>query len=285
MDLQTEEKLLIIHADDFGMSHSVNEAIFSAFEQGVISSASIMPPCPWFWEAADFVVKREDLDIGVHLTFTSEWDTYRWRPLSSQTRAYGLVDQSGAFHKTSQAIFASEEIVAAEIVGQFTLCRQCGISPSHLDSHMFALFDATRVRSYVTTAEFLGIKCLLPRFLNGKPRRSSQCGPEVARVDNLIYATAELTASSWEKFYIEQLDNLKPGINQLLVHPGMNDVELNAITGAAASWGADWRQRDYDVLTSEIFKEALERNSIKVICWRDLSEMVAAATNLDTVDL
>jgi hypothetical protein len=257
------------------MCHSVNDAIFSAFEKRIISSASIMPPCEWFWEAAKIASQKRDLDIGVHLTFTSEWTSCRWRPLSCSNRDSGLVDDCGAFPRTAHEISASSETIRTEVLAQVRLCLQSGVVPTHLDSHMFALYHKDRISAYIEAATMLDIPYLIPHWRTHKSAIAKN-HPSCSRIiDNLIAAPHDLRASAWEEFYVDQLNNLKPGINELLVHPGFDTPELRTMAGRDTPWGAEWRQRDYDVLMSQGFNEALDRNQIKVISWANVRRITA----------
>ncbi len=84
------DRVVIFHADDVGMCHGANVAFLELSRRGLISCGSVMAPCPWFPEAADLARQQPKLDLGVHLTLTSEWDHYRWRPLSTVERTSGL---------------------------------------------------------------------------------------------------------------------------------------------------------------------------------------------------
>src|SRR5258708_32050068 len=152
-----DAKLLIIHADDFGMCHSVNLATIAAFEMGAISSASVMVPCPWFLEAATYSQRNPEHDIGVHLTLTSEWKDYKWAPVSTQHDYNGLVDSKGYFWP-SASFTANRLQVEHEICAQLTLASAAGIVPSHIDNHMFSLASPGLVGAYVA----LGRRFKLP---------------------------------------------------------------------------------------------------------------------------
>src|SRR6204780_2438878 len=91
-------KLLVVHADDLGETHSVNAAAIKALEGGTINSASLMVSCPWFPEIADYAKSHPDADFGLHLTLTSERVYYRWGPVAPADKVPSLVDQNGYFH-------------------------------------------------------------------------------------------------------------------------------------------------------------------------------------------
>src|SRR4030095_12999596 len=95
-----DAKLLIVHADDLGMAHSINRASIKGLESGLISSASIMIPCPWLPEIADYARKHPQADLGLHLTLTSEWTLYRWGPILAKERVPSLLDRSGYLYPT-----------------------------------------------------------------------------------------------------------------------------------------------------------------------------------------
>ena len=82
-----DARLLVIHADDLGMSHSVNRATFEALENGWITSASILVPCPWFPEVARWARAHPAADLGTICALNSEWTGFRWGPVGPRDAA------------------------------------------------------------------------------------------------------------------------------------------------------------------------------------------------------
>lgn len=133
----TERKRVIIHEDDVGMTHGANTAFVTLSERGSCSCGSVMVPCPWFPEAAEMATTHRGLDLGVHLTLTSEQKPYRWRPLTAPPPSAGLTDEDGYFWPdVPSARKAAPEAVEAELRAQLETALAAGIDVTHLDAHM-----------------------------------------------------------------------------------------------------------------------------------------------------
>ena len=271
-------KLLIIHADDIGVSHSVNKASFQAFQSGAISSGSIMVPCPWLLEVAAFAKANPQFDLGLHLTLTAEWEQYKWDGVASSNTIPSLLNDQQHFYDNTAAVraHAKAEEVRIEIQAQIDYAKQLGIQPTHLDSHMGAL----SVRPDIAQVYLeVGTKNKIPVFL---PKRLQ---PLVDSMDfdqkNLTWVDryymldgTTLEPSNWPDFYLDVVNNLEDGLNVLLVHLGVDNEELQAVTINHPAFGATWRALDLEVLESDAFKTLLKKNNIKVIQWRDIKNIM-----------
>jgi chitin disaccharide deacetylase len=99
-----DSKLLIIHADDMGLAHSVNTACIKAFDNKGITSGSIMVPCPWAPEIEAYVKDHPGLDVGIHLTLTAEWDLYKWGGMTPSDKIPSLLDKNNYFFPTVEEL-------------------------------------------------------------------------------------------------------------------------------------------------------------------------------------
>jgi predicted glycoside hydrolase/deacetylase ChbG (UPF0249 family) len=271
-----DAKLLILHADDLGFSHSANAASFDALDKGLISSASIMVPTPWITEVAAYARAHPEADLGLHLTLTAEWQTYRWGSVASSDKVPSLLDPDGTFpnNDSTVAVRAKIEEVERELRAQVQRAMALGIRPTHLDSHMGSLFTTPALlAAYVKIAHEYRLPFLA---LRNNPFGEAQMplGPNDIPLDALIQAFPSVTPDKWKQFYLDAIANLKPGLTEIILHLGYDDAELRAVTVNYDGWGSAWRQRDYDVVSSPEFKKALQDNKVILIKWRDLQKLV-----------
>ena len=271
-----DAKLLILHADDLGFAHSANAASFDALDKGVISSASIMVPTPWITEVAAYARAHPDADLGLHLTLTAEWETYRWGSVESKDKVPSLLDPDGTFPNNDSVVGvrAKQAEIELELRAQIQRAMALGIRPTHLDSHMGSLFTTPALlATYVKIAHEYHLPFLALRNnpFGGPPM---PLAPNDIPLDALIQAFEVGSAEKWKEFYLNAIANLKPGLTEIIVHLGHDDAELQAVTVNQEPWGSAWRQRDYNVVTSPEFKKALQDNKVILIKWRDLQRLV-----------
>ena len=271
-----DAKLLIIHADDLGVAHSVNAASLDALDKGIISSASAMVPTPWITEVAAYARTHPNADIGLHLTITSEWETYRWGSVAPADKVPSLLEPDGTFPRdvAKVAATAKPSEVERELRAQVDRAIAIGIRPTHLDTHMYALFSTPElIAAYVKVARDYRLPFLAPRE---DPRTKLQppFSENDVLLDAVIIASPDVPRDKWKEFYLNAIANLKPGLTELLVHLGSDDSELQAITVNHEPYGSAWRQKDTEVLSSAEFRKALKDNSVVVITWRDLGKLL-----------
>jgi predicted glycoside hydrolase/deacetylase ChbG (UPF0249 family) len=272
-------KLIIVHADDLGETHAVNAAAIKALEGGTINSASLMVPCPWFPEMADYAKSHPDTDLGLHLTLTSERVYYRWGPVAPADKVPSLVDEDGYFHhdwEHSQHVDAKE--VEIELRAQIERALAMGVRPTHLDSHQYRLImngkELFDVMLRVAHAYKLPVFVTRDWFAE-HPYLQASLGPSDIVLDHTVTIEPEVPPEKWAEFYLTALKNLQPGVTEFVIHPGFDDEELRAATRERSTWGSAWRQRDYDFFTSDQFRQALAQEHIKLITWRELARAAA----------
>jgi len=272
-----DAKLLIVHADDLAVAHSEDAASFDALDKRAVTSASIMVPCPWLTEVAAYAKAHPGADLGLHLTLTSEWKTYRWGPVASKNEVPSLLDPVGYLWPETDpaAQHIKPEEAEREIRAQIGRAMAMGIYPTHLDSHMGVLFARPELFAvYVKVAHEYKLPFLAVRTPDAPKELLALLSEKDIVLDSLIMADPSVGAVNWRAFYLKAIANLKPGLTEIIVHLGHDDAELQAVTVDHPDYGAAWRQRDYDAVTSGEFKKALEDNHVILIHWRDLKKLI-----------
>lgn len=275
---------LILHADDYGVSHSSNEAISEMLGAGTISSASIMFPCAWAAEAAAFARANPKLDVGVHLTLTSEWKGMRWAPVAPADKVKGLLDPHGYMYPDvrSVAMNATPEEITIEMRAQIEKAKKMGVRFTHLDTHMGTVYARP---DFFEAYWRLGAEYNVPVMLmrpsaiaegQGTPQMvkylmSREEGFQKEgrfRLDSLITGPARAGSTLEERrdSYFEAILKLRPGIHQLILHPAKLDNELRAMTGSAVA-----RDRDYRIFHDPKMKAWWAEKGIQLTGWQDVA--------------
>lgn len=267
-----DAKLLIIHADDAGFAHSADSAIMSAYEKGDINSASIMVTCPWFPEIAAFAKKHPEMDWGIHLSLTSEWKYYKWAGVAPSSEISSLLDNNGYLYSTDAGFAAHAKVDEAEkeIRAQIDKAIAYGIRITHIDNHMGSiLVSPAMVKMYQRIGREYKLPALIPiNYLKMvAPKLVSAIDTPAVIVDNFIMASVMTPTAKWKDFYNYNLQNLKPGLNELVFHLAFDDDEMRAVTTEHADYGSAWRQQDYNYATGDEFKAMLKQKGIYLVTW------------------
>ena len=269
-------KLLIIHADDLGVSHAENMGSIHALETGPVTSASIMVPCPWFGEIAAYAANHPEGDFGLHLTLTSEWKLYKWGPVLPRTQVPGLVDQKGYFYESVEDVgqHAKGPEVEQELRAQIERAIQFGIKPTHFDTHMGSV---TANPEFIKTYIQLGRAYKVPVLLTADAVKSMASTPlkdfltqKDVVIDKLIMATPADYQKGMEQFYTSVLKSLQPGLNCLLLHAAYDNEEMQAVTMDHPDYGSSWRQADLNFFTSAECKRVIAEQHIQLITWKEI---------------
>jgi predicted glycoside hydrolase/deacetylase ChbG (UPF0249 family) len=260
------------------MAHSVNAATIKGFESGLVNSGSIMVPCPWFSEIATYARANPQADLGLHLTLTSEWTSFRWGPVTSKDRVSSLLDKNGYFHLTESeaAAKADPKEVEMEIRAQIERARAFGIQPTHLDSHMGTLYQSKalfEVFLRVAREYKLPVRVAKTWFARADFLPST-LNPDDVFIDRVLDINTEVAPPDWAKFYSDAIKKLEPGVTEIVIHLAYDDAEMRGATHDHPNWGAAWRQRDLDYFTSEAFRQLLREQQIKLITWRELGKLL-----------
>jgi hypothetical protein len=269
------DRVVVVHADDVGMCGATVDAFFDLADHGLTTSGSTMVPCPWFPAVAARCRGRHDVDIGVHLTLTSEWDAYRWGPISTRDPRSGLLDDEGYFFRNAGLWTALDpEAARAEMDAQVDRALVSGLDLTHLDCHMFAMLDASLIDHYVQVGLARGLPVLMTRqpqwvaaLSEAAIGRWEQAGLPV--FDHLREMPLDASGAGWLEVTMRLFDELPPGLTYLITHPARDTPELRAVA-------ADWPQRvgDGDGFGREDLVTRVRAAGIHVIGWRPLRELL-----------
>ena len=276
------DRVVIIHADDVGLCAATVTGLAKLVNAEICRSASLMVPCSWFPAAVAAARELPNGDFGIHLTLTSEWPAYRWRPLSTSDPKSGLIDPDGYLWNVRRAVAAHAEssVVKSEMRAQVEFARRAGIDVTHLDAHMFTAFDARYIVAYADLGREMQLPILLVR--NGLHRHN---------FDEAACALAESVAEEWEADGLPLFDRLalmgldepsddrvlrakqriellpRGGLGMLLLHPAVASPELSA-------FATDWRARLADQATfqQDELREYLTETNTHLITYRQLRD-------------
>lgn len=264
-DPQGEIRLLV-RADDMGVAQAVNEACIKSCKEGIARSVEVIVPGPWFLDAVRLLKENHDIDIGVHLALTSEWERVKWRPL---TNAPSLVDADGYFRPMTRQrndfppntgfIDAKPNPgeVERELRAQIEMARRhLGKRVSHVSAHMFAARATPELQTLTRNlAREYGL-----RMEDGAVKFAGSFGSNKS------------TAEQREQALIELIAKLKPGQWLIVEHPGLDTPEMRNIGHKGYENVAADRAAVTHAFTSAKVKEALEKCKVKLISYADISE-------------
>jgi chitin disaccharide deacetylase len=275
------DRVVVIHADDLGMCQATLPAFAELLASGLVSSGSVMVPCPWFPQATALLRAYPTADVGLHLTLTSEWVAYRWGPLTTRDPATGLVDQDGYFPGDTETLWRDVDVAAAckEMQAQVARAKQVGLEFTHLDSHMFAHFEPRLLPPYVALAFAEAVPALLPRHWP----YPGQCAAQIARwirewEDQGMPIFDHVTGAppaTWQEDRVPQakrlFDAVSPGLTCFLVHAACDTPELRAM---APDW--PFRVADHAAFQSAELSRHIRQTGIQVIGYRVLRDAMRA---------
>jgi chitin disaccharide deacetylase len=278
---------MVLHVDDVGMCHGANVAFAELSRIGAVDAGSVMVPCPGFAEAAALAARDPALDLGVHLTLTSEKPQYRWGPVTRATPASGLVDEDGSLHRSVDALrrHAHPDAVEAEMRAQVERALAAGIDATHLDDHMGATFAPEFVAAYARVGRDFGIPLLMPRTLAGYdpahnfsapivdalPALAADLADEGHLVAERVLETPWPAASTGMRGcrtrYEALFGRIGPGLSYFALHPNApGEIEL-------IEPGSAWvRVEEWFLLSDPDFREwvgQLPARRLRLRDWRD----------------
>jgi chitin disaccharide deacetylase len=263
---QNKEIRLIVRGDDMGYSHSGNEALIKCFKDGIEKSIEVLVPSPWFPEAVKMLKENPGVDVGIHLTLTSEWDNVKWRPLSD---CPSLKDEDGYFYpflfkNTSypNRSVSEHQVRIEDVEKEFRAQIETGLKYIPRISHISAHMGCTSLNDQV-------------RALSRKLAKEYKVDIELGdyQVQSVTYDGPRKTAAEKKASFLKMLDHLQPGKTYLFVdHPGIDSPELRAISHIGYEDVAEDRQGVTTLWTDADVNKIIKSKGIKLISYKDLTK-------------
>ena len=271
------DKLLIIHADDVGLCESVNSATFESFKNESISSAAVMLTTREIDEVANFSINNPNFDMGIHLTVTSEWKYHKWGGVLKNNDISSILNSKNHLYWNKRKFTKNGKLneIRKELQAQIDLGISMGFNPSHIDSHEGALFfDPDIFRLYLDLAKENDLLAFVPIQASVHFDRNFEKPKHAIIIDQFHMLPEGTEINEIKKYYFEVIENLKPGLSQIIIHLGKDEEELRKITVDHPNFDYRWRQLDFDIFNSDEFKSHLKENNIKIITWKDLKKLI-----------
>ena len=278
-----KDVVVILHVDDVGMSHASNRGAMESLTNGVATSCAVMMPCSWVPEIAKFLRAHPDVDSGLHLALTSEWEVYRWGPLAGKVRAPGLVDPQGCLWRSVPEVVshASADEIEMEVRAQIDRAETMGMPITHLDSHMGTLFARP---DYFERYARIGMEKGIPILAVGghgtyvlqeNREATVQLRPWIPKIWNAglpVIDDLHTSSGNWKRDeksarLIALLEGLKPGITEILFHASIPTDDFPLVTGSSES-----RRGDVKALTDPAVKKMMQERGIIQTTWKELKE-------------
>jgi predicted glycoside hydrolase/deacetylase ChbG (UPF0249 family) len=271
-----DARVLILNADDFGMCHDQNEGVMTGLKDGVFTSSTILVTCPWFEEAAAFARSNPDADLGVHLTLTAEWDSYKWGPVSAGHAVPSLVDERGYLWQTVAQVYEHARLDEAEteLRAQIEKAVAAGIDVTHLDSHMGTL----QLRAdYHEIYARLANEYRVPIRLASRRRMGTEgMGAILDKLDAFGVVTPDHlvfngppSVPETESYWTNLVRTLKPGVTEILCHPAIARDELKSCARDAFQ-----READFRYFTSDETRKLIADAGVEMVGFRKLRDLM-----------
>jgi predicted glycoside hydrolase/deacetylase ChbG (UPF0249 family) len=266
-----QEKLLMIHMDDIGMSYASNEAAKELFQKGIVTSASIMIPCTWAYDFISWWKNNPKFDLGIHTTLTCEWSASRWRPLVDKSRVPGLVDSDGFMHSSNDGVLlgATPEEIYEEVKAQIEQAVFWGLVPTHLDRHMYTMGICSEYfERYITLAKENNLPYQMMCKEYDAVDKLSERVP-VIKFDYHVSSGEGKDYVTKKASLIQALERMQFGLNILTIHPVIYTPEIKEIV-------PEWRDRylEYQLFMDDEISEKISQLGIKRVSWKDIADQV-----------